>query len=160
SVWLFSDGTPLSDSYFSKGKPLPPLAPRVQFSPSKAPVAGYVGQIERVVADMSPCRANASENVKNYKQMVVGVDERGVALSLYNASATPHLDAMVLADMNLSNASITRYSGGGNFSDECWIIEITCKSGVYQYCGEHNTDLAHGTQSSTFNVYTNTRDQA
>src|SRR5690348_8386623 len=45
-VWQLTNGLALPDSYLSNSKGEPPLAPRVQFSSKRQPVAGYVQQIK------------------------------------------------------------------------------------------------------------------
>lgn len=155
-TWLFATGKPLSDSLVNEHASLPPLVPRVQFSPNKEPVAGYLRQIEQIVGRSTACRANSSQAKANYMQMRIGVSERGVAISAYSQES----DAMLLADMDLPNATIKHYEGGGNFAGDCWILEIACKRNLYEYCGEHRYADRDGTRSSAFDIYMNTRDQA
>ena len=157
SSWQYEDGKPLSDSLVSDKAPLPPIAPRVQFLPTQQPVAGYVQQIERVVAGVGTCRHSSNET---YKQLHVTVDGRGVAVSTVDEMQSAEQYAMLLVNMDFENASIRQYSGGKEFEGECWTLEIPCKSRIYDYCGEHRYDLKDGTRSLYFEVYTNTRDQA
>lgn len=148
-AWKERDGKPVSDNLINSKTKTPPLAPRVQFPPSREPVAGLLRQIRSVVNGIVSC---AHLGV-TFQQKSIDLNDRGVVRSAYTG-AYDQIDLMVLADMNLSQPSLRRIE---ERQGQCWQLEIACKSGGY--CGQHWTK-EWVSASSVVDILTNTREQA
>ncbi len=118
--WRYANGTVLPADLIDQNSGRPPLHPKEQYSTNKAPVQGYIKEIEGVMSTLHTCagRVNASNLV---------FDDTGVVGSI---TVRPSGDPARLPDMEVGGAALADlYLSGAKLwkLDGCTWVTITCK---------------------------------
>jgi len=127
--WRYTNGTVLPADLIDQNSGRPPLHPKEQYSTNKAPVQGYIKEIEGVMSSLHTCAQGGFTTMTTRRVNASNLvfDDTGVVGSItVRPSGDParlpdmEVGGAALADLYLSSAKLWKLDG-------CTWVTITCK---------------------------------